>query len=633
MRSILDYLPKPGTFLEKHLVTRPQSELLEQIRNQICEAYDQITASSDAVQKTLLHLEQNEIPLLVDRGSRKEKLTSKTLTTSAALFLAYYPLAIAQLALKSLEKISRLRYNSPLNPQKITDETDKALENIFISLDRIFRLETQEISANIKQTLNRIKLELIHELRPFFNKTKYFENAKATAENVLDSLSQAGSISMSEKIRSLIPSLNPTKPKIATDVTSSISSARENLNQLREILESTNGDKKQIAKCLKLSHIVFSDFDLFLRAHISLSALFVNGFSQMISYSIAGIPGPKLSALASPAPVQKLSKAGPEADQQKLVKEMILYLDDLYKFEAGLNSNIAESNANDSEKQLKYHLSSLITKLELNLYPYVNHATEYRNFAKVVIENSDLKYPNKIIHLLEINEIPSLLNHLVCKSPELASMAALTVGVYEVNHRFTDESAELLEYFNTKILKDEQGKDILDLDAKQKKAIDNLMKFFVLGMANDLKAIIMMLGFASTAFNDPSSRRKFFSRIRLATLGGASVSFGVHKLRYITPPALEIIKANIPQQLKGHLQHSNIPNSEIDKLAKKLQTDGKFIMRYFSYLINNAGPGPLTALMLYNNPDVIENATEALALKLEEFAAIAQNLVRVEKHD
>lgn len=635
MRPIRDFLPKLGPFLEKHVKTRSQADLLQEIRDQVCQAYDLISGETDKKKgaEKILHVQANTLPLLVDRGSRRKKLSPKTISTSVALFVTYYPLAIAQLALKSLDTLSRLRYKSPLNPRRITDDTRKALENIFISLDRIFKLERveQENAAQMQQALLEIKLELIHELRPFFKKPKYFKNAQESAEEVLNTLSQAGSITQSEEIKALIPALNPQKAKVTADASQSLALARENLGQLSDMLEKLSARPRYLRLALESSHIIFSDFDLFIRAHplkSSLPALIINGISHAIMMTTLGIPGAKVSALASPAPIHKLSKTGPNEEQQQLIEQMILYLDALYHFQNCLAGRMHEAKANDSELALKKQISALIAKVELNLYPYVNHDAAFRSQASNFIQNSTLKFPDKIRALLEIENPASLLTYLSRKSPELASIAAFSVGM-EANHRFTDESGELLKYFNDKILKDEDGKDLLKLSPEQKKAIDNLAKFFILGLANELKIIMMLQCFASTPFSETHSRREFLSKTRVALLGGAAASFGIHKLRYLRPSALKFIQARLADELKNCLRNTDINHGEIEKLAAKIAKDEAYIMKYLSYLLNNAGIGPMTSLFLYNNPTLIEDTMHELANRLDELAGIAKNTLRI----
>lgn len=619
-----------GTFLIKHLRTPRQLDLLKEFAQKIEELKPENQDFSERVRD--LHVKTE---IFVDRGSRKSRLTAKEISNNLILWSLFAPIAVAQIGLKALDSVSLLRYKSPL---KIKNKNlPKALEAIFKSLDKIISLEKDSrVDQKSKLLLIKIKNQIIHELRPLFIKEK-MENLEDLIKRIEENLTNK------EQIKEILKGLNPRKitrdllrlGKIDFDgegISSACKEFTKAIKVMTELIETSGANEKVLRENLRDLQLIFNDFDLFFNRASKVSALLLNLSSQQIFKAFLGIPGIRASAFLGQEKNIPILKNGPDVGQREVIKSLVTLLDALYDFKNEINQKYSDSDTRSPYVKLLADLNLLITKLEVNIFPIKNLNNEYKKYLHEVISSDEVKNKQKIGNLLKINDAQDFIEYLTQKSPELLSQIAMTYLIFDVNKKATDETRELEEYFDEKILKDKDGNQIIENNQENILYLNRLKEFILEQIPSDLRAFTILLVLATGQINPVLTRRDLFKRGIFASLAGGASSQMAVQMRNLKPGFLEMIKNKIPKILDiNQRKESKMNENDIKALTEMIQKDENFIMRLVSYTLNSSGIGPLVAYRVFNNPGIYENLGRNLDQRLEQYLDILSNLVSMKK--
>jgi hypothetical protein len=598
---------RAGYFTNKHLFTSSQKKRLESL--------------GEELNKETLNLEEIRkiSKTFIDRGSRKTRVDFKAVKNNMILWALAYPLAIAQIGIKSLDYLSLLRYKSPVKTSKLNFENKKQLEVlnlILLNLDRIISLSKKTKKSEDILTLEGIKHELIHELRPLFLKEKKADRAKKFVESVLKDLH----LTHTEEIKDIISSINHPNKKSFEEIQKSLKIYKKSLRLYHQFLKDDN--RKPIAEHLQNLDRLFGDLELFVTDDISTKALLLNGSSHLFCYYLLGIPGPKLSALTSKEKATKTTKKLSEDEIKKITKENLQILDLLYK----LQDSIEKTKKDDPKQGLRYKLENLITKIELNIYPLKNINQEYEKFILSEITSLETNHKERLRELISINNPKKLLEYIKSKSPDLFSQIIFTSLLFNVNGSIEDNSEKLMQTFDDKILKDKKnGEFIID-----PKLLANFKKEYFKITPSLLKNIILLMFLAQTARNEKLTRRDFAKKIYMGSLNymGAN-QFGaiINKLPDRT---FKIIKYALKKRLLVDLEKNKISNEKKKQILSNFEAENEISKNFLELIILNTGFPVLFGAYGYDQPNYITKNSNRVNEKIDEFIEILKNIIEIQ---
>jgi hypothetical protein len=586
-----------GYFLKKHLFTISQKERLLSLSREL--------------DKENLDLEEirNISKTFIDRGSRKTRIDTKFVRNNLVLWALLYPLAIVQTGIKSLDYTSLIRYKSPLKTKKLgLDDNNEVLGIILKTLDKIITLGKNSDEPKKILTLEGLKHDLIHEIRPLFLKEKYTEKAL----KIINQLIQNLKLNNSNEISEIISFITHPNKESFEDILKSFSVFKRSINICDRYFKEDN--KNHIADHLQNLDKLFGNLELFITQDISTKALLLNGSSHLFFYYLLGIPGPKLSALTTKEIATKKTKKLDENQIKEITKESLKILDLLYTLHEKISK---QKNTND---QFSYKIKNLIAKIELNIYPLKNIIPEYEKFLVKEIEKSEIYQKERLRELISINNPQTLVDHINSKGPDLFSQIFVTGMIFNNN----DNSEELMRNFDDKILKNEKGEFIIE-----PKILDQFKKNYYKTTPDLIKNLVLLTFLVNTSRNKQFTRREFLGKTMMGVLNYNAAYQFIKYINLLPDEIFNLVKNTLTKGLLTELKINKISEEKQQQILRNFESDNEISKSLLSFLILNSGFPVMFGAYGFDEPDYVRKNSNKINEKIEVFIEILKNIIEI----